>query len=188
MQIKVLYENRFTVRIESRMVFALNEIPRFRDNNNATAKKMMVLRFNRVYSDEEKDTDLLDKLTTEQNKEAFLSLAIGAMKEVIKRNLTFTISEESRQTVEEIVKESDQFQSFISDLVSDDFDWKAYLNNKETAAVYDEFKKWAAAEGYNNRLVQRTFSKKIIAESGAKIRKSNGKRFYYFENSAFTVP
>lgn len=188
MQIKVLYENRFTVRIESRMVFAFNEIPRFRDNNNATAKKMMVLRFNRVYSDEEKDTELLDKLTTEQNKEAFLSLAIGAMKEVIKRNLTFTISEESRQTVEEIVKESDQFQSFISDLVSDDFDWKAYLNNKETTAVYEEFKKWAAAEGYNNRLVQRTFSKKIISESGAKIRKSNGKRFYYFENSAFAVP
>lgn len=187
MQIKVLYENRFTVRIESRMVFVFNEIPRFRDNNNATAKKMMVLKFNRVYSDEEKDTTLLDKLTSEKNKEAFLSLAIRAMKDVINRNLTFTVSEESMRTVEEIVEESDQFRSFIAAITSEDFDWKIYLNNKETSTVYTEFRKWAEAEGYTNRLVQRTFSKKIRAESGATIRKSNGKNFYCFKNSDLEV-
>lgn len=187
MQIKVLYENMFTVKIESRMVFVFNEIPRFRDNNNATAKKMMVLKFNRVYSDEEKDTNLLDKLTSENNKEAFLSLAIRAMKDVIDRNLTFTVSEESCKAVEEIVEESDQFKSFLASILSDNFDWKAYLNEKETISVYREFKAWAITEGYTNYLVQRTFSKKILAESGATIRKSNGKSFYSFKNSDLAV-
>lgn len=180
MQVKLLYQNRFSVRIESRMVFVFNKIPRFRDDNDATAKKMLTIGFNRVYSDEEKDTSLIEKLTTEENKEAFLKLAIDGMKSVLQRNLTFTISEESKRVIAQIMEESDQFVSFTADTISEDYTWKDFLDGKKTSDVYEAFREWASAEGYQSPLVRKQFTERCCKESGAVIRKSHGFRFYYF--------
>lgn len=178
MQVKLLYQNRFTVKIESRMVFVFNKIPRFRDDNDATAKKMLMIGFNRVYTDEEKDTELIDKLTTEENKEAFLKLAIDAMNKVLERNLTFTTSEESRRVIAQIMEESDQFVSFVADTISDDYTWDNFLNGKKTSDVYDVFRSWADAEGYQAPLVRKQFTERCCKESGAIVRKSHGNNFY----------
>lgn len=182
MQVKLLYQNRFTVRIESRMVFVFNKIPRFRDDNDATAKKMLTIGFNRVYSDEEKDTDLIDKLVTESNKEAFLKLAIDGMRKVLERNLTFTVSDESKRIVAQIMEESDQFVSFMADTISDDYGWEEFLDGKKTADVYETFRSWTEAEGYQSPLVRKQFTERCLKESGAKIKKSHGNAFYDFGN------
>ena len=180
MQVKLLYQNRFTVRIESRMIFVFNKIPRFRDDNDATAKKMLMIGFNRVYTDEEKDTGLIDKLTTEENKEAFLKLAIDGMKRILRRNLTFTVSKESKRVVAQIMEESDQFVSFVADTISEDYDWKMFLDGKKTSDVYDTFREWTQAEGYQSPLVRKQFTERCCNESGATIRCSHGIRFYQF--------
>lgn len=180
MQVKLLYQNRFTVKIESRMVFVFNKIPRFRDDNDATAKKMLMIGFNRVYTDEEKDTELIDKLTTEANKEAFLKLAINGMKKILDRNLTFTVSEESKRVIAQIMEESDQFISFVADTISDDYDWKMFLDGKKTSDVYEEFRSWADAEGYQSPLVRKQFTERCCKESGATVRRSHGSNFYDF--------
>lgn len=180
MQVKLLYQNRFTVRIESRMVFVFNKIPRFRDDNDATAKKMLMIGFNRVYSDEEKDTDLIEKLTTDENKEAFLKLAVDAMKAVLDRNVTFTVSEESKRVVAQIVEESDQFASFMADTISDEYTWETFLDGKKTSDVYNTFREWASAEGYQTPMVRKQFTERCCKESGAKTRKSHGDVLYTF--------
>ncbi len=180
MQVKLLYQNRFTVKIESRMVFVFNKIPRFRDDNDATAKKMLIIGFNRVYSDEEKDTTLIEKLTTEENKEAFLKLAIDGIKRVLEKNLTFTVSEESKRVVAQIMEESDQFVSFVADTISEDYDWKMFLDGKKTSDVYEEFRAWADAEGYQSPLVRKQFTERCCKESGATVRRSHGSNFYDF--------
>ena len=180
MQVKLLYQNRFTVKIESRMIFVFNKTPRFRDDNDATAKKMMQISFNRIYSDDEKDIDLIDKLTTEENKEAFLKLAIDAMKKVLSKNLTFTMSDESKRKIEQLMQESDQFVSFVSDTISDDYGWQQFLDGKKTSDVYDTFRAWAEAEGYQVPMVRKQFTERCLEESGARIRKSHGNAFYDF--------
>ncbi|MBQ1524093.1 MAG: hypothetical protein IIZ55_03035 [Firmicutes bacterium] len=190
-QLKLLYQDRFTARLEARMIFVFNEIPRFKDDNGATAKKMMVIRFGRVYSDEEKDIRLLEKLTTEENRSAFVKLAVDAMRDVLARNLTFTVSAESRQIVQELVEQSDQFNSYLAELRNDDgsIDWDEVLGEKDTGTVYEEFRKWALREGYHTPLVQKTFTAKMAKASGTRVRGSNGKRFYRFtdEESAQEV-
>jgi putative DNA primase/helicase len=168
------------VKIESRMVFVFNKIPRFRDDNDATAKKMLMIGFNRVYSDEEKDTELIDKLITEKNKEAFLKLAVDGMKNVLRRNLTFTVSEESKRMTAQIMEESDQFVSFVADTISEDYDWKQFLDGKKTSDVYEEFRAWADAEGYQNPMVRKQFTDRCCKEAEATTRKSHGSRFYTF--------
>lgn len=179
-QVKLLYQNLFTVRLESRMIFVFNKTPRFRDDNDATAKKMLVIGFNRVYADEEKDTSLVEKLTTEENKEAFVCLAVERMKNVLSRNLTFTVSEESKRITSQIIQESDQFVSFTADTLSDDYDWRLFLGEKRTSDVYETFYTWAKAEGYQNVITRRMFTDRCLAESGAKTRKSHGNTFYTF--------
>ena len=189
MQVKLLYQDRFTARIESRMVFVFNQIPRFRDDNDATAKKMLVIGFNRVYSDQEKRTELIEELTSEENKEAFVKLAVDAMMNVLSHNLTFTVSEESQRAVARIIEESDQFASFVADTIGDDTTWEQLLDGKTTADVYDLFRNWALAEGYTTPLVRKMFSERCCKDSGARIRKSNGKNFFTFDgrNSDNTV-
>ena len=181
MQVKLLYQNRFSIRIESRMVFVFNQTPRFRDDNDATAKKMLVIDFNRVYSDAEKDTGLIEKLTTEENKEALVKLAVEAMMLIVARNLTFTVSEESKRIVNGIIEESDQFVSFVADTISENYPWEKFLAGKKTADVYQEFRNWADAEGYQSPMVRKQFTERCVKESGAKLRKSNGDKFYCFE-------
>ena len=181
MQIKLLYQDRFTARIESRMVFVFNQIPRFRDDNDATAKKMLVIGFNRVYSDEEKDTHLIEKLTTEENKQAFVKLAIDAMKAVLGKNITFTVSEESQRVVARIIEESDQFASFVADTIGEDNTWEQLLDGKTTADVYEQFRDWTNAEGYTSPIVRKVFTERCCKESGAKVRRSHGNNFFYFD-------
>jgi len=180
-QVKVLYQDKFTTRLESRMVFVFNEIPRYRDDANATAKKMMIIRFNRVYDDNEKDPDLIDKLTSEENRSAFLKLAIDAMKDVIKRKYIFTESDESKIEVQEIVRDADQVLSYVDSIVGEDFSWEQFLDDRSTKDVYQEFYNWARSEGYDRPVVQQTFSSKIKEISGARVRKSHGSSFYAFD-------
>ena len=184
MQVKLLYQNRFTIRLESRMVFVFNKIPRFRDDNDATAKKMLMIGFNRVYSDEEKDITIIDKLCTDENKEAFLKLAINAMKAILDRNLTFTVTDESKRVITQIMEESDQFVSFAADKISDDYTWEDFLDGKKTSDVYNIFREWASAEGYQAPLVRKQFTERCCKESGARIRKSNGERLYTFKEES----
>lgn len=179
-QVKLLYQNLFSVRIESRMVFVFNKTPRFRDDNDATAKKMLTIGFNRIYSSEEKDITLLDKLITEENKEAFVFLAVERMRNVLNRNLTFTVSEESRRITAQIIQESDQFASFAADTISEDYTWRQFLEGKRTEDVYDDFRKWALDEGYNNILVRKQFTERCCKESGATAVQSHGHMFYRF--------
>ena len=141
---------------------------------------MMQISFNRIYSDEEKDIDLIDKLTTDENREAFLKLAIDAMRLVLSKNLTFTMSEESKRKIEQLMQESDQFVSFVSDTISDDYGWEQFLDGKKTSDVYDTFRAWADAEGYQAPMVRKQFTERCLEESGARIRKSHGNAFYDF--------
>jgi phage/plasmid-associated DNA primase len=105
------------------------------------------------------------------------------MKRVLEKNLTFTVSEESKRVIAQIMEESDQFISFMADTISDDYDWKMFLDGKKTSDVYEEFRSWADAEGYQSPLVRKQFTERCCKESGATIRKSHGYRFYDFGGS-----
>ena len=102
------------------------------------------------------------------------------MKSVLNRNLTFTVSEESKRVVSQIMEESDQFVSYVADTISDDYTWKDFLDGKKTEDVYEEFRAWTQAEGYQSPLVRKQFTERCLHESGAGIKRSHGVRFYYF--------
>jgi phage/plasmid-associated DNA primase len=82
--------------------------------------------------------------------------------------------------VAQIMEESDQFVRFVADTISEDYDWKALLDGKKTSDVYELFRDWADAGGYQAPMVRKQFTERCLKESGARIRKSHGNAFYEF--------
>ena len=87
---------------------------------------------------------------------------------------------EDNYTVRSFAERHDGHCSF--GVVGDDlnYDWKMFLDGKKTSDVYEEFRAWATAEGYQSPLVRKQFTDRCCKESGAVARKSHGNRFYCF--------
>lgn len=55
-----------------------------------------------------------------------------------------------------------------------------FLDGKKTSDVYETFRDWADAEGYQAPMVRKQFTERCCKESGAKVRKSHGNNLFAF--------
>jgi putative DNA primase/helicase len=76
----------FDFRNVAKLIFSANEIPESNDQTYAYFKRWIILLFDRVFQGEDKDTNLIEKLTTEGELSGLLNLAIIALKQLIKDN------------------------------------------------------------------------------------------------------
>jgi putative DNA primase/helicase len=67
-------------------IFSANEIPESEDQSYAYFKRWIILLFDRVFLGEDKDTNLIGKLTTDEELSGLLNLAIIALRQLIKDN------------------------------------------------------------------------------------------------------
>jgi putative DNA primase/helicase len=97
----------------AKLIFSANEIPESDDQTYAYFKRWIILLFDRVFQGEDKDTNLIEKLTTEEELSGLLNLAIIALKQLIKVN-GFTHVDDVRS----IQKEYNQNASAIEDFLN----------------------------------------------------------------------
>jgi phage/plasmid-associated DNA primase len=76
----------FDFKNKSKQIFSANEIPESEDQTYAYFKRWIILVFNKLFQGDERDTNLIDKLTTEEELSGLLNLAIIALKQLIKDN------------------------------------------------------------------------------------------------------
>jgi P4 family phage/plasmid primase-like protien len=76
----------FDFRNIAKLIFSANEIPESHDQTYAYFKRWIILLFDRVFHGEDKDTNLMEKLTTDEELSGLLNLAIIALKQLIKDN------------------------------------------------------------------------------------------------------
>jgi putative DNA primase/helicase len=76
----------FDFRDIAKLIFSANEIPESNDQTYAYFKRWIVLLFDKIFLGEDKDTNLIEKLTTEEELSGLLNLAIIALKQLIKDN------------------------------------------------------------------------------------------------------
>jgi phage/plasmid-associated DNA primase len=69
----------------AKLVFSCNEIPELPDNTYATWRRLILLEFENVFEDN-KDTTLIDKLTTEEEMSGLLNLALQNLKQLVRDN------------------------------------------------------------------------------------------------------
>jgi P4 family phage/plasmid primase-like protien len=69
----------------SKLVFSCNEIPELPDNTYATWRRLILLEFENVF-EENRDTNLINKITTEEEMSGLLNVALQNLRQLIREN------------------------------------------------------------------------------------------------------
>jgi P4 family phage/plasmid primase-like protien len=79
------HQRAFDFNNYAKLIFSANEIPESEDTGFAYYRRWLILEFEKIFDDETKDVNLIDKLTTPEELSGLLNLAIIALKRVIAR-------------------------------------------------------------------------------------------------------
>jgi putative DNA primase/helicase len=103
----------FSFRNYAKLIFSANEIPESNDQTYAYFKRWIILVFDKVFQAENKDTNLIEKLTNEEELSGLLNLAIIALNQLIKDNGFVHIED-----VHSIQREYNQNATTVDDFLS----------------------------------------------------------------------
>lgn len=97
----------------AKLIFSANEIPESADQTYAYYKRWIILVFNKLYQGDERDTNLIYKLITDEELSGLLNLAIIALRQLIKDNGFIHIDD-----VQTIQREYNQNATAIEDFLN----------------------------------------------------------------------
>ena len=78
--------SHFSFQKYAKLIFSANEIPESNDQTYAYFKRWIILLFDKIFQGDEKDTNLIEKLTTDEELSGLLNLAMIALKQLSKDN------------------------------------------------------------------------------------------------------
>jgi len=107
------YENARQITDYGKLIISTNRLPKS-ENTAAFFRRIIILPFTAVISDEEKDVHLIDKLKTELP--GIMNWALSAFPGLMERQ-AFTTSESSEQAMAEYKLESDNVHLFLSEML-----------------------------------------------------------------------
>ena len=134
---KKLYSQPFTFNYTAKIIILTNELPYIHNMSNSVKRRFYLLPFNRVFTDEERDVNLIKKLESEI--EGIFYLCITALKRLIKRG-HFIVPEKVQRLSNLYFSESDIVEQFLSEKNLND------TVNKRSA-IYSDFKDYCVEIG-----------------------------------------
>lgn len=141
------FKEPFFFKPHAKLIVACNDIPRTEDKSDALYRRLLILRFNRTYTEQEQDKSLKNKLIAE--KDGIFNLALNSLKDLRQRGY-FKEPEESIVERESYRKENNSLISFVEeecDLCDQGIAYKDEL--------YQRYKKWCEESGLRSLSKQR---------------------------------
>jgi P4 family phage/plasmid primase-like protien len=169
-----VYKSRIEFRAIGQHVFATNKLPPFRGGmDRGVIRRLCVIPFNRVIPIEQR-IEGIGKLVAQREPDLLLGWAVqGALR--VLRNGVFTIPGSCRQALRDWIFASDPILSWLDECVKE-----AGCGEIRTRAAYNEFRGWAAAEGFKSLPDINVFVSKVLSTTrGIEHRRSGkaGRRF-----------
>ncbi|KGR90169.1 hypothetical protein CD30_13030 [Ureibacillus massiliensis 4400831 = CIP 108448 = CCUG 49529] len=151
-----------------KLLFSANELPKTNDNSNGFFRRMMVFPFTRIFTEKERDTKLIQKLTTPEALSTLFNYALAGLQRLDQQG-QFTASETITDQVKSYQKESDVIMLFIEEecvIGNDPISQTPYkIERKELHNIYVN---WCKENGYKsesaiafNKQVESKFKDKI---------------------------
>lgn len=84
-------KDSFTFTNTAKFIFSANELPKMNDTSEGFIRRILIIPFKRYFNEEERDQEMLAKLTTDEAKSYWFNLAIDGWKR-LKVNKAFTKS------------------------------------------------------------------------------------------------
>ena len=69
-------KDSFTFTNTAKFIFSANELPKMNDTSEGFIRRILIIPFKRYFNEEERDQEMLAKLTTDEAKSYWFNLAI----------------------------------------------------------------------------------------------------------------
>jgi putative DNA primase/helicase len=163
----VEYKNKdpFVMRPYATCWFGTNHLPHTRDFSDAFFRRAIILRFNKVFKENERDPYLLDKLKAELP--GILKLCLEAYAKAL--SFGFTNPPSSVATVFEWRLEADQVSQFVDDVCQIGVD-----HSVQSSFLFQGYQSWAINNGVRKTLGSKSFVQRLERLSFGRKRQGDG--------------
>ena len=172
----------FDFRSHAKLIFSANNMPRIKDSTGAAQRRLMIIPFNRTFSENDRDYDphIRYKLAVQEAMEYLIQLALDGLGEVLTNN-RFTIPKKVQQEKEDYARRNNPVLAFIEECKNDSGEVEN-IYNEPTADVYKRYDVFCHLNGFKV-MSNIEFSKQINRELKTKSsqKKINGKNIKVFE-------
>ena len=177
-------KDAFTYRPIAKHIFSCNNMPRFDDKTGAVKDRLIFVPFSNTYSIEKGNLNphIVKEMTSNENMEALLVLALQSLKELIKNN-RFTYSYKSESCLDEFDKDNNPILYFIEETQENSWIGGNVFHNMPVAEAYDKYIKFCNENGFKS-VSKISFSKGIranIINIEVNTIKNNGKSVKVFK-------
>jgi len=134
------YKGPFTFRPFCKLIFALNRLPRILDKSDGFFRKILIMRFEKQFSDEEQNKDLSNILLSE--KDGIFMWAIEGLKRLRARG-RFDIDSETKEEISDYRQQNNSILNFAEN--------ECFFHPQSMITMHDlhtAYKDWCGAEGF----------------------------------------
>lgn len=160
-------QDPFSFRPVCTLWFSCNRMPSVKHFSTALFRRAIVIGFNRAFSDEEKDVNLIDKLRTELP--GILNLSLSALGGVFQRE-AFTVPASCAAAREEWRFDCDTVAQFVKDRC--ELGPETWFTTSKT--LFAAYRTWAEGVGIKDTLVQNALTKELCRLGAKQGTKAHG--------------
>jgi len=176
LQAREPYGKPFTLRNKVRFINNANELPRETEHTDAYFRRFLIVPFDVVITEDQKDIDLADKIIASELSGVFNWVLVG-LNRIIKQK-KFSICEKSSKALADFRRQSDSVALFI-----DEFSLKTSETDKEPLAdLYVKYKSFCQDDSYKP-VGKNKFSVRLENRGFVKTRLSSGAVGFFMENT-----
>ncbi|PIQ90205.1 MAG: hypothetical protein COV71_05805 [Candidatus Omnitrophica bacterium CG11_big_fil_rev_8_21_14_0_20_41_12] len=154
------YQNVIQFNPFCKLIFALNSMPRVDDKTDAFYRRIIVLRFNRQFKEDEQNKNLKHELEVEMD--GIFAWMVEGLRRLRQRGY-FELSTGIKQEVEEYRKENNNVLTFVEEECNLESD--AIISKQE---LYNSYSEWCKKNGYKS-LAKKKFGKELAKHFQGKI-------------------
>lgn len=140
LEVKTLFENKRDVKIHTTLIFTANKPPNWKDKSYGLYRRLNIIHLDNNLSDEEKDPELLEKLSTNSAKQYILRLALEGVQRFKKNNMKISHCEKAQMVKDQYMIESDPMLYWYDDNGED-------LTGQTLTYAVELFNSWASRNG-----------------------------------------
>ena len=154
MQVKKLYLDKVSMRIDTKLLLSCNELPAAKENNDAIYRRLLIVPFNARFTGRDKDKGILSRVAKEMS--GVYNMILDAHDRLEKNNYEFTEAKASIEMLNEYKNDNSVFNRFAEDMLD-----QCDENNPDCILTSDlivAYNTWAM----NNNETYRPTSQRLI--------------------------
>ncbi|MNW40918.1 hypothetical protein D3C74_180430 [compost metagenome] len=157
-----------------KLLFSANELPKSSDHSDGFFRRLMVFPFTRKFTDQQKDTKLIYKLTTPSALSTLLNYALEGLRRLEQQG-GFSYSQTIKDQVKTYQMESDTIMLFIDEECEIESDGsKQHESRIECKRLYAKYAAWCKQGGFKLETTTK-FNKHLDAKLKDKIYRKKAK-------------